>query len=162
MARDAGGVRRASATVHHAEPVSRRSGDPGGGERQYPSQTERDGVAPATGLRQLLAGVCAMAATAAGGVLGGEVVGGGEARNGALGKSAAVVGGQSLDRSGQRVSGTPAVWRSCWRQTLRWRKKIDSIAAWIALWSTSPPCFSICGSDGRTCSRRSLMCCFMT
>src|SRR5713101_7830429 len=49
MARDAGGVRRASATVHHAEPVSRRSGDPGGGERQYPSQTERDGVAPATG-----------------------------------------------------------------------------------------------------------------
>src|SRR6266446_3340620 len=58
MARDAGGVRRASATVHHAEPVSRRSGDPGGGERQYPSQTERDGVAPATGLRQLLAGVC--------------------------------------------------------------------------------------------------------
>src|SRR6266852_3513249 len=76
MARDAGGVRRASATVHHAEPVSRRSGDPGGGERQYPSQTERDGVAPATGLRQLLAGVCAVAATAAGGVLGGGVVGG--------------------------------------------------------------------------------------
>src|SRR5712691_2543076 len=107
MAPDAGGVRRASAAVHHAEPVSRRSGDPGGGERQYPSQTERDGVAPATGLRQLLAGVCAMAATAAG-----EVVGGGEARNGALGKSAAVVGGQSLDRSGQRVSGTPAVVRS--------------------------------------------------
>src|SRR5713226_8230499 len=70
MARDAGGVRRASATVHHAEPVSRRSGDPGGGERQYPSQTERDGVAPATGLRQLLAGGRAMAATAAGGVLG--------------------------------------------------------------------------------------------
>src|SRR5216684_6853851 len=129
MARDAGGVRRASATVHHAETVSRRSGDPGGGERQYPSQTERDGVAPATGLRQLLAGVCAMAATAAGGVLGGEVVGGGEARNGALGKSAAVVGGQSLDRSGQRVSGTGGSgsikvrWRSCWRQTLRWRKR---------------------------------------
>src|SRR5229473_344735 len=112
MAPDAGGVRRASAAVHHAEPVSRRSGDPGGGERQYPSQTERDGVAPATGLRQLLAGVCAVAATAAGGGLGREVGRGCEAGNGALGEGAAVVGGQSLDRSGQRVSGAPAVVRS--------------------------------------------------
>src|SRR5258708_33733567 len=92
MAPDAGGVRRASAAVHHAEPVSRRSGDPGGGERQYPSQTERDGVAPATGLRQLLAGVCAMAATAAGGALGGEGVGGGEA-----GKRARVQNGAGVE-----------------------------------------------------------------
>src|SRR5258708_5269982 len=159
MARDAGGVRRASATVHHAEPVSRRSGDPGGGERQYPSQTERDGVAPATGLRQLLAGGCAMAATAAGGVLGGEVVGGGEARNGALGKSAAVVGGQSLDRSGQRVSGTPAVVRSKWdggvvggslcgggkRSTLSLLGSHCGAQARL--------CFAICSRGGRTSSR---------
>jgi hypothetical protein len=44
--------------------------------------------------------------------LGREDVGGGAARNGALGEGAAVVGGQSVDRSGQRVSRTPTVVRS--------------------------------------------------
>src|SRR5271157_2801080 len=57
LAQDAAGFRRESAATHHAELVPRGPRNSGRIERQYPSQTERDGIASATGFRQLLAGV---------------------------------------------------------------------------------------------------------
>ena len=55
------------------------------------------GIASATSLRQLLVGVRAVAATAAGGILGREISREGETRNHIVGEGTATAGGESID-----------------------------------------------------------------
>ena len=133
LAQDAGGVRRAAARLHHAEPVSRRPAGSGGSRGQRTGQAQRDEAAARAALWQLLVGRRAVAAVGAGSI-GGAEAGAGTGRS-ELGAGAGTTGGQSADRSGQRVSSAPAMVRSkCHGRaaggwTSRWPKRIACTAA---------------------------------
>ena len=91
------------------ESVSRRPAGPA--ERRHgASEAQRDEVAASAAVRQLLVGMRAVAAVGIGSVLGTEA----PRRDGKawLGQGAGIAGGESVDRSGQRVPGAPAVVRS--------------------------------------------------
>src|SRR5439155_2767604 len=110
MAQNAGGVRREAAAIHSAESVS---GGPAGSRRRHrqrAGEAQRDEAGASAAVWQLLAGMRAMAAVATGSVLVGEAA----ARTGrrSLAAGAGAAGGESIDRSGQRVSSAPAVVRS--------------------------------------------------
>src|SRR5262249_278257 len=110
LAQDAGGIRRAGATLPDTEPVCGGSACTSGSDRQPPGETQPDAVTPRAALWELLAGMRVVAAVGTGSVLGAET-GAGTGR-GQLGTGAAVVGGEPADRSGQRVPAAPPVVRS--------------------------------------------------
>src|SRR6266446_689999 len=107
LAQELRGVRRRSAERVHSESVSRRPGNSPRCGGRTAGETERTGAAAGSRVRQLLAGVRAVASVEPGWFLATTTAG--RTRSGELGEGVAVAGGESVDRSGQRVAVTSAM-----------------------------------------------------
>src|SRR5215472_15255009 len=95
--------------MHHAELVPGGPAGSGGSRGQRTGQTQRDEATARAAVWQLLVGMRVVAAVGAGSILGGEA--GAWTGRSELGAGAATAGGESADRSGQRVPCAPAVVR---------------------------------------------------